>query len=172
MAALYKLVSLGSCGEAGMLGTASWLLLLRALSGLERLQAALLPGASDGLPPLPEGVAAAMASSGLDAVAAATAAAAAAPPAALPPPPQPASSFGRLLQRMGFSGGAGPEQGSGSSSASARSGLLAIKDAPGAGHVLWAQTAGETAWWALWRATGLLCGKRSFSPACRGNASP
>lgn len=142
VAALYKLVSLGSCGEAGMLGTTSWLLLLRALSQLERLQAQLLPGAKDGLPPLPEGVAAAIASSGLDAMAAASAAAAAAPPA-LSPPPQPSSSFGRLLQRMGFSGGSGAADQGGASSAGGRSGLLAIKDAPGAGHVLWAQTAGE-----------------------------
>ena len=38
VAALSKLVSLGSCSEAGMLGP-SWLILLRTLSQLERLQA-------------------------------------------------------------------------------------------------------------------------------------
>ena len=37
VAALSKLVSLGSCSEAGMLGP-SWLILLRTLSQLERLQ--------------------------------------------------------------------------------------------------------------------------------------
>ena len=42
---------------------------------LHSLQAQLLPGSKDGLPPLPEGVAAVMASSSLDAVAAAAAAA-------------------------------------------------------------------------------------------------
>lgn len=129
-----------------MLGTASWLLLLRALSQLERLQAQLLPGSKDGLPPLPEGAAAIMASASLDGVAAAAAAAAAAPPAALPPPPQAGSSFGRLLQRMGFSSSSEPSGGGGSpggSGGGGRTGLLAIKDAPGAGHVLWAETAGE-----------------------------
>lgn len=108
-------------------------------------QAQLLPGSKDGLPQLPEGVAAVMASSSLDAVAAATAAAAAAPPAPLPPPPQAGSSFGRLLQRMGFSSGTemgGSAAASRAAAASGRAGLLAIKHAPGAGHVLWAETAG------------------------------
>lgn len=108
-------------------------------------QAQLLPGSKDGLPQLPEGVAAVMASSSLDAVAAATAAAAAAPPAPLPPPPQAGSSFGRLLQRMGFSSGTetgGSAAASHAAAASGRAGLLAIKHAPGAGHVLWAETAG------------------------------
>lgn len=44
MASLSKLVSLGSCGEAGMIGGGCWVLLLRCLSALERLQAALMPG--------------------------------------------------------------------------------------------------------------------------------
>lgn len=148
VAALSKLIGLGSCSEAGMLGTTSWLVLLRALSQLERLQAALLPGARSGLPPLPDGAAAALATSSLDAAAAMAAAAAAAPPP-MAPPPQPSSSFGRLLQRMGFAGGSSSDaQADGSSSASAaggRTGLLAIKDAPGAGHVLWAETAGRAA---------------------------
>ena len=109
-------------------------------------QAQLLPGSKDGMPPLPAGVAALMASSSLDAVAAATAAAAA-PPAPLPPPPQAGSSFGRLLQRMGFSSsteaGGSSAAASRAAVASGRTGLLAIKDAPGAGHVLWAETAGD-----------------------------
>lgn len=49
MAALAKLVSLGSCAEAGMLGT-SWVVLLRTLSHLERLQAALMPGTRPATP--------------------------------------------------------------------------------------------------------------------------
>ena len=109
-------------------------------------QALLLPGSKDGLPPLPEGMAALMASSSLDAVAAATAAAATAP-APLPPPPQAGSSFGRLLQRMGFSSskeaGGSSATASRAAVASGRTGLLAIKDAPGVGHVLWAETAGD-----------------------------
>lgn len=147
VAALSKLINLGSCSEAGMLGTTSWLVLLRALSQLERLQAALLPGARSGLPPLPDGAAAALATSSLDGAAAVAAAAAAAPPP-MAPPPQPSSSFGRLLQRMGFAGGsssdAQPGSGGSASAAGGRSGLLAIKDAPGAGHVLWAETAGRS----------------------------
>ena len=171
VAALSKLVALGSCSEAGMLGSPSWLILLRTLSTLERLQATLLPGTKDGLPPLPEGSAAAMATS-LDAAAAA-AAAAAAMPVQLAPPPQPSSSFGRLLQRMGFSSGSEPTAGSTASGSSGggaggRSGLLAIKDAPGAGHVMWAETAGERA--------GELPGKRrqacSFLASCRCRCLP
>jgi hypothetical protein len=143
VAALSKLVSLGSCSEAGMLGS-SWLILLRALSQLERLQALLLPGSKDGLPPLPDGAAAIMAASSLDAAAAAAAAAASAPAAALPPPPQASSSFGRLLQRMGFSGSGSEAAPGGAHGAggSGKTGLAAIKDAPGAGHVMWAETAG------------------------------
>lgn len=146
VAALSKLVSLGSCSEAGMLGS-SWLVLLRALSQLERLQATLLPGSKGGLPPLPEGAAAMMASSSLDAAAAA-AAEAAAQPAAAPPPPPSGSGFGRLLQRMGLSGGSGSSSEStgrsgGVVAGGPHGGLLAIKDEPGAGHVLWAETAGE-----------------------------
>ncbi len=129
-----------------MLGTTSWLVLLRALSQLERLQAALLPGARSGLPPLPDRAAAALATSSLDAAAAVAAAAAAAPPP-MAPPPQAGSSFGRLLQRMGFAGSGSSDTQAGSggaaSAAGGRSGLLAIKDAPGAGHVLWAETAGR-----------------------------
>lgn len=49
MAALSKLVSLGSCGEAGLLGP-GWLVLLRALSQLERLTTQLMPGAHPSLP--------------------------------------------------------------------------------------------------------------------------
>ena len=136
VAALSKLIALGSCSEAGMLGVPSWLILLRTLSQLESLQAQLLPGSGkDGLPPLPEGVAAVMANSSLDAVAAAAAAAAASPPPAMPPPPQPGSGFGRLLQRMGFTSVTEPAGGSSSTTArtaaaaSGRAGLLAIKDA-------------------------------------------
>jgi hypothetical protein len=49
VAALSKLVSLGSCSEAGLLGT-SWIIVLRTLSQLERLQAQLMPGARPTMP--------------------------------------------------------------------------------------------------------------------------
>jgi hypothetical protein len=49
VAALSKVVSLASCSEAGLLGT-TWVIVLRTLSHLERLQAALMPGAHPTMP--------------------------------------------------------------------------------------------------------------------------
>ena len=116
---LSKLVGLGSCSEAGRLGS-GWLVLFRTLSQLERLQAKLMPGSRHGAVP-----------------------GAPPPPVAATPPPPPSSGFGRLLARMGLGGGSSETDALLPRELHAGGGALpTILDGPGAGLALWAETAG------------------------------
>jgi hypothetical protein len=130
VAALSRLVALGSCGDAGALGSA-WVVLLRALSQLDALKASLMPGA----------LAAAAASGGGGAGGGGGA---------------PRGLTTRLLSRMGVGSSGDAAGGGGGGGAAtvvtlgrggdgARRGPLSVREAPGMGAALWAETAGAAA---------------------------
>lgn len=122
VASLSRLISLGSCSEAGSLGS-SWIYILRVLSDLEALKTSLSPASAPGGA---QGGGAATAGSAEDSSAAGI------------------SSMGRLFARMGLSSTAAPPAASTTvvSERAGRRGPVAVREAPGMGAVIWAETVG------------------------------
>ena len=159
VAVVARLIALGSCSEAGALGSA-WVVILRALSELESLKASLTPGSSGTTTSSTTTTTLSSSTAFYQQSPTSSSTTSTARPTTSPINPTTTSTstslFGRLFSSSSSSRGGGSGTGSGAanntdssrpsmtvvSERSGRRGPLAVRTGPGMGVVLWAETAG------------------------------